>query len=176
MSQTGSSQTSGSQGGAAQVYVSIGSNIDREKNSRAAIFELEKRFGRLTLSSIYEAESVGYEGENYYNFVAGFKTDLSVGELSKTLKQIEADYGRKPNTPIKAGRIIDIDILTYDDLVGTIDGVELPRGEITKNAYVLLPLSEVAGFEVHPLTNKNYQQLWQEYDSDKQKLWVVDLG
>lgn len=159
----------------AQVYVSIGSNIDREKHSRAAIQELESRFGQLTLSSIYEAESVGYQGENYYNFVAGFQTCLSVGELSKTLKQIEADYGRKPNTPIKAGRIIDIDILTYDDVVGFVDGVELPRGEITENAYVLLPLSEVASTTKHPKLGQTYQQLWQNYDADNQKLWVVDL-
>jgi len=159
----------------AQVYVSIGSNIDREKNSKAAIAELQQRFGVLQLSNIYEAESVGYQGENYYNFVAGFHTDLPVGELSKVLKQIEVDYGRQPNTPIKAGRIIDIDILTYDDLVGLIDGVDLPRGEITKNAYVLLPLSEVAGDDVHPLTHKTYSQLWSEYDTTKQRLWTVEL-
>ena len=159
----------------AKVYVSVGTNIDREKHTKAAIKELNQRFDELRLSSIYEAESVGYDGENYFNFVASFTTDLSVGELSKTLKKIEADYGRLPNTPINAGRIIDIDILTYDDLVGVIDGVQLPRDEITKNAYVLLPLAELAANTLHPVKRVSYQELWQAFDQSKQGLWKIQL-
>lgn len=163
-------------GSGAQVYVSIGSNVEREKNTRAAIDELQKRFGLLELSSVYEAEAIGYEGDNYYNLVAGFKTSLSVGELSKSIKAIEDAYGRNREKSYVHGQVLDIDILTYNDLVGLIDGVQLPRDEITKNAYVLLPLCEIAGAELHPALNKSYNDLWAGYDQAKQQLWKVDIN
>lgn len=162
-------------GSGAQVYVSIGSNVEREKNTRAAIDELQKRFGLLELSSVYEAEAIGYEGDNYYNLVAGFKTTLSVGELSKSIKAIEDDYGRNREKSYVHGQVLDIDILTYDNLVGLVDGVQLPRDEITKNAYVLLPLCEVAGEDVHPALHQTYNELWLGYEQGKQQLWKVEL-
>jgi 2-amino-4-hydroxy-6-hydroxymethyldihydropteridine diphosphokinase len=70
---------------------------------------------------------------------------------------------------------LDIDILTYGDFVGVESDIELPRAEITKNAFVLLPLSEIAPDELHPQLQKNYRDLWFDYDRTSQSLWVIDF-
>jgi len=160
----------------ATVYVSIGSNIDKEKNIKNCLQELALNFSDLLLSPIYESESVGFEGDNFFNLVARFTTDLTVGELNQRLKVIEDNHGRERSGPKFSGRTLDIDILTYDNLVGDIDGVQLPRDEITKNAFVLLPMADIAGSELHPELQVSYSRLWFFYDKEKQKLWQVELA
>jgi len=158
-----------------RVYISIGSNIERESHVRCALDALYEWFGELALSSVYESEAVGFDGEPFFNMVVGVQTHLSVGDLSARFKQLEADNGRRRNVPKFSGRTLDLDILTYDHEVGQIDGVELPRGEILKNAFVLRPLAEIAPNERHPATGQSYAGLWQAYDRD-QKLWPVDFS
>ncbi len=158
----------------AKVFVSIGSNIDRELYISNALDSLKQHFAHLSISSVYESEAVGFEGDNFYNLVAGFSTDLTLAQLSALLKGIEDENGRCRKGPKFSGRTLDIDILTYDQLIGTPDGVQLPRDEITKNAFVLWPLAEIAGDELHPELQKSYSELWQEYDQEKQKLWTVE--
>ncbi len=159
----------------AYVYVSIGSNIGRYRHITSALDALQHQFGELSVSKVYESEAVGFEGDNFLNLVAGFKTDKSVGELSVVLRQIEDDNGRLRDGPKFGPRTLDIDILTYDDVVGEVDGVVLPRDEITKNAFVLLPMTDVAPEKKCPGLDKTYQQLWRQYDQSIQKLWVVDF-
>jgi 2-amino-4-hydroxy-6-hydroxymethyldihydropteridine diphosphokinase len=65
--------------------------------------------------------------------------------------------------------------LTYGDFVGVEGGIELPRAEITKNAFVLLPLAVIAAQVKHPQLQKTYGQLWQEYDQASQLLWAIDF-
>ena len=158
------------------VFVSIGSNIDKQKNIKACLQALSDRFSELLLSPIYESEAVGFSGDNFYNLVARFTTQLTVGELNATLKTIEDEHGRERTGPKFSGRTLDIDILTYDDLVGDVDGVSLPRDEITKNAFVLLPMQDIAADTLHPELKVSYGRLWFFYEKDKQKLWQVVLG
>src|SRR6187402_104468 len=126
------------------IYLSLGSNVDRHKNIRAALNALADLLGELQISSVYASKSVGFDGSNFFNLVVGADTALPVAELSETLKRIEDDNGRKRNGPKFSPRTLDIDILTYGDFVGVDGGIELPRAEITKNAFVLLPLAEIA--------------------------------
>lgn len=158
------------------VYVSIGSNIDKETNIKGCLHALAENFGALELSKIYESEAVGFNGDNFFNLVAKFETALSVADLNTRLKAIEDQYGRERSGPKFSGRTLDIDILTYDDLIGIIDGVELPRDEITKNAFVLLPLSEIAPNTLHPEQLVSYARLWFFFDKDSQKLWPVTFS
>ncbi len=159
----------------AVVYVSIGSNIDKEKNIKACLQALAVHFTEVVLSPIYESEAVGFSGDNFYNLVAKFNTDLSVGQLNVALKAIEDENGRERSGPKFSGRTLDIDILTYDKLVGEVDGVLLPRDEITKNAFVLLPMKDIAADVLHPELEVSYGRLWFFYDKEKQKLWQVEL-
>lgn len=159
----------------ARVYLSLGSNIEREQHIRNALQALSALYGQLVLSKVYESEAVGFEGDNFYNLVVGFDTDLPVADLQAQIKQIEDDNGRLRDGPKFSARTLDIDILTYADFVGVDSGVTLPRDEITKNAFVLLPLSEIAPEEMHPELNESYQKLWLDYDKSRQKLWAVHL-
>lgn len=159
----------------ARVYLSLGSNIERHKHIRNALQALSGLYGQLALSNVYESEAVGFEGDNFYNLVVGFDTDLSVAELQTQIKQIEDDNGRLRDGPKFSARTLDIDILTYGDFTGVDSGVQLPRDEITKNAFVLLPLSEIAAEELHPELGLSYQELWLQYDKSKQKLWAIQL-
>jgi 2-amino-4-hydroxy-6-hydroxymethyldihydropteridine diphosphokinase len=156
----------------ARVYLSIGSNIEREKHVLAALDALREWFGSLALSPVYESEAVGFVGEPFLNLVVGVDTALTVGELSARFKQLEADNGRRRDVPKFSGRTLDLDILTYDQEVGQLDGVELPRGEILKNAFVLKPLADVAPRDRHPVSGRTYFELWQSYNRD-QKLWPI---
>jgi 2-amino-4-hydroxy-6-hydroxymethyldihydropteridine diphosphokinase len=157
----------------ALLYLSLGSNIDRERHIVAALDALADCFGSLEISTVYESVAVGFEGDSFYNLVVGINSDLPVGEITKVLKRIEDCNGRDRSAPKFGPRSLDIDILTVDDLVGEIDGVKLPRSEVLKNAFVLQPLAELASDMTHPLTNKSIGQHWQEFDKASQDLWPV---
>jgi 2-amino-4-hydroxy-6-hydroxymethyldihydropteridine diphosphokinase len=159
----------------ATVYLSLGSNIAVQDNITAALDGLEDEFGTLQISSVYESESVGFSGDNFFNLVVGVRTATAVGEISQCLKRLENSRLRDRTTPKFSARTLDIDILCVDDLYGSIDGIDLPRDEILKNAFVLLPLSEIAGDRLHPLTGVSYAQHWHDYDKHRQKLWPVDF-
>ncbi|MCV6625265.1 MAG: 2-amino-4-hydroxy-6-hydroxymethyldihydropteridine diphosphokinase [Cellvibrionaceae bacterium] len=158
----------------ALVYLSLGSNEDREFHIASCLDALSAQFGQIQLSSVYESESVGFKGEPFYNLVVAIETELSVGELNTCLKQIEDKHGRRRDVPRFSGRTLDVDILTYDNRVGEVDGVVLPRDEITENAFVLLPLAELAPEARHPELGQSYRHLWQAYDRN-QRLWPVDF-
>jgi len=92
------------------------------------------------------------------------------------LRAIEADHGRTRGEKKFASRTLDIDILTYGDHVGVLDGVELPRDEILKHAFVLRPLADIAPEVLHPILQKPYAQLLAEKDFSAQSLWSFDFS
>ncbi|GAA5525765.1 2-amino-4-hydroxy-6-hydroxymethyldihydropteridine pyrophosphokinase [Microbulbifer aestuariivivens] len=160
------------------MFLSLGSNIDRERNIRAGLDALAREFGgvgALRVSRVFESVAVGFDGENFYNLVVGVHTDLPVGQLSLRLRAIEDANGRVRGGPKFSARTLDIDILTYDELAGEFDGVQLPRAEIVKNAFVLLPLAELAPAQRHPLSGETFAEMWAQYDKGRQKLWPVDF-
>ncbi|MCW8828822.1 MAG: 2-amino-4-hydroxy-6-hydroxymethyldihydropteridine diphosphokinase [Gammaproteobacteria bacterium] len=159
----------------AKVYVSIGSNIDRDANIRGGVADLQKWFGELALSRVYESEAVGFDGDNFFNLVAAFDTDEDVLTVAKILREIENDHGRTREGPRFSSRTLDIDLLLFDDLVMQQGKLELPREEITKNAFVLWPLAEIAPQLKHPVLHKNYAELWAAFDKNKQPLWPVEF-
>ena len=160
----------------ARVYLSVGSNIDRYRHITASLDALDDLFAPLIISRVYQSESVGFEGDDFLNLVVGFDCDLSVAELSKALRKIEDDNGRLRDGPKFSSRTLDLDILTYDDAGGVIDNVSLPRGELSKNAFVLLPMVDVAPDTLHPQLQRSYQELWDAYDQDSQQLWPVEFS
>ena len=159
----------------ARVWVSLGSNVEREENIRGAVAELERRFGELVLSRVYESEAVGFDGDAFFNMVVGFNSDLSPGELMNRFRDIESDFGRVRGSAKFSSRTLDIDLLTYNDLVTKGEGYELPRGEITKYSFVLLPLAEVAPDQIHPVIGKTFSEMWKAFDAEKQPLWPVEF-
>lgn len=157
------------------IYLSLGSNIQRYQHITAGLDALSVFLSEMQVSTIYESKSVGFDGSNFLNLVVAGKTDLKIGELSERLKKIEDDNGRKRNGPKFSPRTLDIDILLYGDFVGVEAGVKLPRDEILQNAFVLLPLTELAADELHPELKKSFSQLWSEFEKNSQLLWSVDF-
>jgi len=155
------------------VWISIGSNQDRERSIRRAVAELRRRYGELNLSSVYETDAVGFDGEPFLNLVAGFSTPLSVLELNRDMKAIEEAFGRVRGPDRFGPRTLDLDLLTYGHVAGAIDGYQVPRHEILEYAFVLGPLAEVAPDELCPGHDKSYRELWTEFDQASQPLRIV---
>ncbi|MBT3309089.1 MAG: 2-amino-4-hydroxy-6-hydroxymethyldihydropteridine diphosphokinase [Gammaproteobacteria bacterium] len=158
-----------------QVYLSLGSNIDREQSIQQAIKQLTAEYGLLKISTVYESEAVGFEGDAFYNLVVGFETDLQWEQVQQQLRQIEEDNGRERGSEKFSSRTLDIDLLIYGDLDLQKQGVDLPRAEIFKYAFVLRPLAEIAGTECHPQSGESYAEIWERFDSTPQSLWAAAL-
>jgi len=157
------------------IYISIGSNIDAEQHIRGAIDVLREKYGELKISSVYESESIGFEGDNFLNLVVGLHTDQTVQEVLDTLHEIENRFGRDRSGPRFSSRTLDLDLLLYDDLVLQDQGIDIPREEITHNAFVLQPLAEIAPQLEHPQQKLTMQELWQQFDKTSQSLWPVEF-
>jgi 2-amino-4-hydroxy-6-hydroxymethyldihydropteridine diphosphokinase len=158
-----------------QVYIGLGSNVDRDKHTRAGLERLQQVFGELILSNVYESEAIGFAGTHFYNLAVGVSTDLTLKQVCQQLKTIERQNGRQSAEKKFSPRTLDLDLLLYDDLVTSVD-VELPRAEIEHNAFVLLPLSEIAPDVMHPLRKQSIAEMWHCYDKSKQKLWKIDFN
>lgn len=159
----------------AKVYLSLGSNIERYKRIGAALDALAEQFGELIISPVYESVSVGFEGDNFLNLVVAMDTDIPVGTLSNALREIENNNGRVRAGSKFSARTLDIDILTYGNEVGLIDGIELPRDEITKYGFVITPLVDIAANELLPGSDKTYQTIATELNLDEKELWPVEF-
>lgn len=159
----------------ARAYVSIGSNINREGNIRFGIKELRSHYGQLILSSVFESESVGFQGENFYNLVVGFDTKESAQAIAQVLHNIEQACGRKRSHSRFSSRILDLDLLLYDNLVINALGLQVPRQDVLDYAFVLQPLAEIAPHRHHPIVDKSYADLWSAFDNSSKCLWTVNL-
>lgn len=145
----------------AQVFIGIGSNLQREYSLCRGMALLEQLFGPLRRSAIYQSEAVGFNGPDFYNLVAYFETSLPLVTIARVLRDIEYQCGRPKAAKKCSSRMLDIDLLLYDSIVCDAP-CRLPRPEIAVNAFVLRPLAELAGERVHPLTSCSLAQMWRQ--------------
>ena len=157
----------------AQVYVSVGSNIDRQRNIATALQALTENYGELQQSSVYESAAIGFDSAPFYNLVLGFSTQQSPQAVQEQLHAIENRGGRQRTAALSA-RTLDLDLLLYDDVVNDEPGIVLPRDDINRYAFVLRPLAEIAGGERHPVSGQTYDELWAAFDADSQPMQRVD--
>lgn len=153
-----------------RVFLGLGSNIERKRHLHAGLDALDSFLSDMTCSPVFESQPVGIKSGPFFNLVVSALTDLPLMELDRRLKMIEADSGRY--APDRKGLPLDIDVLLYGDQVGNFDGLILPRAEILKNAFVLWPLSLIAGDRLHPGVGVPFATLWAEAQIDQQ-LWPV---
>ncbi|MCZ6502760.1 MAG: 2-amino-4-hydroxy-6-hydroxymethyldihydropteridine diphosphokinase [Gammaproteobacteria bacterium] len=153
-----------------QVFLGIGSNIDAELNIGSALKSLETLHREMTTSRTYQGEAIGFCGPPFLNLVVGIMTHKSLTDLSLSLKEIEKNHGRVGELEKYSSRTMDIDILIYDDLVGTHSGIELPRPEIRLNAYVLRPFAELTPQLILPGSMDRLEELWRSFDQASQPL------
>lgn len=134
------------------VYIALGSNVgDRENNLRQAADLLREVGVHITrLSSLYETEPVDFLDQPWFlNAVLCAETRLSPHELLSALRQSESHMGSNKPFP-KGPRLIDLDILLYDDLTIDEPDLQIPHPRMLQRNFVLAPLAEIAPTLRHP--------------------------
>ncbi len=143
------------------VYIGIGSNMgSREDNCKAAIRHLiDNGIKVLKHSSMIETEPWGVNDQpKFINMAVEVETGLGPEELLRLLKRIEVEIGRRPNSHW-GPRVIDLDILLYNDLVLKTPELEIPHPGIADRYFVLKPLAEIAPEIIHPVIKKSIKDL-----------------
>lgn len=147
------------------AYIGVGTNIGNLiENVVQAIDYLKKNenITEIFVSSLYETEPVGFkEQPDFINAVFFIKTKYLVHELFKFLKDVEKKMGRQKT--VKYGpRIIDLDILFYNNLVYQDVDITVPHPQLHKRSFVIFPLYELNKDFIHPLFLKNIEKLKME--------------
>ena len=111
-------------------------------------------WGSVRFSRIFESEAVGFDGDNFLNLVAEAETYLSLGELIDSLKNLEIQLGRKKGAEKFSSRVIDIDILFYNQQVISQAHLQVPHPQMAHRKFVLQPLVDISPQMVHPVSQK----------------------
>lgn len=154
----------------ARVYVGAGSNIEPEHHLRAALRQMERRFGTVSKSSVYRTKAVGFDGDDFLNLVVSFRTPLPPADLVAELDRIEASVGRRRHGERFASRTLDLDLLMYADMVVDEPALRLPRDDIMRYGFVLGPLAELAPDLAHPTAGATMHELWERFDEGDQPI------
>jgi len=137
---------------------------------RSCVQQIEESFRPLTLSSVYQTRAIGFEGNDFYNMAIGFDSTLKVEAIHATLRKIEDAHGRRRDVDKLRPRPLDIDLLLFGDLVRHCEHFNIPREEIVRYAFVLLPLSEIAAGLIHPETGQTIGDTWRDFDAGSQPI------
>lgn len=149
------------------VYLGLGSNLgDASANIRTACTYITQRIGSLVaLSQFYTSEPWGFKSKHQFvNAAMSVETSLSPAEVLLATQQIEREMGRPERTSdVYEDRIIDIDLLMYDDMSIDTKELTLPHPFMCDRAFVLQPLAEIAPELVHPIHKKIMKELLAEF-------------
>lgn len=142
------------------VYLSLGSNLDdRLANLKRAVAALSPQMEVKAKSHVYETPPWGYEDQpRFLNQAVKVNTYLEPEPLLKHIKRLEIILGRKASFQ-HGPRLIDIDILFYDDLVLDTPSLVIPHPRLHERGFVLLPLMDIAPDLVHPIERKSIGEL-----------------
>ena len=146
------------------VYFSLGTNLgNKEQNLRLAVQYIEKRIGKvISLSAFYATAPWGFISENsFLNAALCVDTQLSPLEILKITQEVEHEMGRihKSVNGVYSDRVIDIDLLLYDDWVLDTPELKLPHPLMQERDFVMRPLAEIAPEVVHPVFKKFIREL-----------------
>jgi 2-amino-4-hydroxy-6-hydroxymethyldihydropteridine diphosphokinase len=144
-----------------EVFLSIGSNLgDREENLKLAVCKLHLILENMQVSSIYETDPLYMlDQPHFLNAVISGCTSLNHRELLDKTQAIELDMGRNKNAQTSKGpRLIDIDILLYDNLILHEPELVIPHPGIAERKFVLIPLLELASGIVDPVSGMQFSE------------------
>lgn len=144
-----------------EIFLITGGNIgNREKNLQTAAGLIQSEIGKIIRSSkIYETDAWGItDQKSFYNQVHVVESNFSAKEVMENILKIEEEMGRV-RTIKNAARIIDIDILFFNDDIVNEQNLTIPHPEIINRRFVLSPLNEIASDMIHPVYKKNIHEL-----------------
>jgi 2-amino-4-hydroxy-6-hydroxymethyldihydropteridine diphosphokinase len=148
------------------AYLSLGSNIEPERNLRAAVVQLAQ-FGRVrATSTVWQTAPIGYADQpDFLNAAVLLETQLSAQTLrERAIAQIETTLGRVRTENKNAPRPIDIDIMLFNRDVLTIGQRQIPDPEVLERPFVAIPLAEIAPDYVHPQTGRTLRDIANQFD------------
>lgn len=138
-------------------YLSLGTNLgDKLKNLQEAVDQLNQTVGHITkVSSVYRTKSMGFDGNDFYNMCIEVSSSLSPEKMIQTVLSVEQNMGRERiSGESYKNRVIDIDILLFDDEIIFFNDLKVPHPEMLNRKFVLVPLTEIAPNVVHPIVKK----------------------
>lgn len=145
------------------VYLGLGTNLgDKERNLNDAVILVSMEVGEvLSVSTFYTSKPWGFESKNeFLNAVIFVNTELLPFDLLSKTQEIEKQLGRTDKTVDDySDRLIDIDILLYDNLIINQPALQIPHPHIAERDFVYVPLAELAPELVHPLLGKKISDL-----------------
>lgn len=145
----------------ADVYLSLGSNIEREAHLCAAMQRLQQDFGQVVFSHVYETPAAGFAGEPFFNLAAGISTTLTPAALKNYLRELEQAHGRMRGEEKFSARTLDIDLLLYADW-NLQPHSNVPHHDILTYPFVLFPLAEIAPSVIHPVSQRTLGEIARE--------------
>lgn len=144
------------------VFLGIGTNLgNRESNLEEAVARIREYIGPvLDSSSIYETEPWGFHAKDeFLNKVVKVNTELTPSGLLGRILMIESLLGRVRGQVRYSSRLIDIDILLYEDLIVEEESLKIPHPLLQQRKFVLVPLCEIASEIIHPVLKKSIAEL-----------------
>lgn len=147
------------------IYLSLGSNLGRrEQHLDEALKLIQSRIGTIeAISSYYESEPWGYTSENWFcNCCVSLRSNLQPLVLLDRVLAIEQEMGRERRGAGYGDRIIDIDLLLYEDNRLDHPRLSLPHPSMGDRRFVLIPLAEIAPELIHPVTRLSISKMLQE--------------
>ncbi|MBQ9499286.1 MAG: 2-amino-4-hydroxy-6-hydroxymethyldihydropteridine diphosphokinase [Bacteroidaceae bacterium] len=147
-----------------RIYLGIGSNLgDKEQNIKTALKLVEERVGKIIIqSSICQTMPWGFHSDNiFFNAAACVETNLTPMQVLSVIKMIEMEMGRtsKSSQGMYADRIIDLDLLFYEDQVINEVMLTVPHPLLQYRMFVLMPMTEIAPDLVHPVLKLPMREL-----------------
>lgn len=152
-----------------KAYISLGSNKgDKFKNLQNAIDCIHEQVGHVKLiSKVYKSPSFGFEGDDFYNTCLILETDLTPNKLLRKLLSIEKELGRvRTKNEGYQARIIDLDIILYEDEIVDSKSLQIPHPEMQKRQFVLQPLHNIAANVKHPILDREISVLLEECEDN----------
>lgn len=150
------------------AYLSIGSNIDPERNLRAAIARLRDLGDLQAISSVWETKPVGYTNQpDFLNAAAVLATPLSAPDLkSHGLTPIERALGRDRSRFKHGPRTIDLDLVLFNRDILEFDTHRIPDPELLQAPFIAIPLAEIAPAYLHPVTGQTLEEIAGKWDPE----------
>jgi len=153
-----------------RVFASIGSNINKAQNLRSCFHTLQQLFRDVQKSSVYQSAAIGFDGADFYNMVVSLETTLTPEHIAKLFSEIEDQHGRERRENPFVSRTLDLDQLLYGDVIVNENGIRLPHRDLTRYAFIVKAMAEIAGDVKHPQLGKTFAELWRNFEPSQTQI------